>query len=278
VNRLRGRTRPYRLFVVLACVAVTSGCASFEGKGKPAAGSEIGHRVFTGYLPRSAAPNSLVLLPAPPAKGSAAFGLDEEVAKKSFASRDSARWKLAISDADLSFPHAAGIFSCVLGVPITEKDTPHLYTLLRRMLADARASTRSAKNHYKRTRPFVINKEPICTPERKKTLAKEGSYPSAHATIGWAWALILAEISPPQSNAILVRGRAYGRSRNICNVHWYSDVVEGRFMGAATVARLHADPAFRADLNAARAELVAVRAEGLQPLRDCKVEAAALAR
>ena len=27
----------------------------------------------------------------------------------------------------------------------------------------------------------------------------------------------------------------------ICNVHWQTDVIEGRFMGAATVARLHAD-------------------------------------
>jgi hypothetical protein len=54
-------------------------------------------------------------------------------------------------------------------------------------------------------------------------------------------------------------------------------VAEGRFMGAATVARLHADPAFRAEMEAAKAELAAVRAKGLKPTRDCQAEADALA-
>ena len=109
-------------------------------------------------------------------------------------------------------------------------------------------------------------------------MKKDGSYPSGHTAIGWAWALILTEIAPGQADAILARGRAFGKSRNICNVHWHSDVVEGRFMGAAAVARLHADPAFRAELESARAELAAVRAKGLKPMRDCEAEAEALAQ
>jgi len=48
-------------------------------------------------------------------------------------------------------------------------------------------------------------------------------------------------------------------------------------MGAATVARLHADPTFRADMEAARAEVAAVRAKGLPSERDCSTEAEALA-
>ena len=65
---------------------------------------------------------------------------------------------------------------------------------------------------------------------------------------------------------------AYGESRNVCNVHWYSDVVQGRVMAAGTVARLHAEPAFRADLEAAKAELAAVRSQNLSPSRDCAEE------
>ena len=45
----------------------------------------------------------------------------------------------------------------------------------------------------------------------------------------------------------------FGESRNVCNVHWHSDVVQGRTLGAATLARLHAEPAFRAELEAVRA-------------------------
>jgi len=70
-------------------------------------------------------------------------------------------------------------------------------------------------------------------------LEKDGSYPSGHSAVGWAWALILSEISPAQTDAILARGRVFGESRNVCNVHWHSDVVQGRSMGASTVARLH---------------------------------------
>ena len=48
-------------------------------------------------------------------------------------------------------------------------------------------------------------------------------------------------------------------------------------MGAAAVARLHADKLFRADLEAAKAEYNAIRAKGLKPSRDCDAEAKALA-
>ncbi len=47
--------------------------------------------------------------------------------------------------------------------------------------------------------------------------------------------------------------------------------------GGATVARLHAEPEFLADLAAAKAELAAVRAKHLPPQRDCQFEAEALA-
>jgi acid phosphatase (class A) len=63
----------------------------------------------------------------------------------------------------------------------------------------------------------------------------------------------------------------------VCNAHWESDVIEGRFVGAAAVARLHADAAFLADLEAGKAELASVRAKGLKPVRDCDAEASAMA-
>ena len=149
--------------------------------------------------------------------------------------------------------------------------------LLRRTLTDAGLSTYTAKNHYNRTRPFVVNKEPTCAPEEEKHLMNDGSYPSGHTAIGWAWALILVEISPDQIDAILSRGWSFGQSRVICNAHWQSDVMMGRIVGAAAVARLHSNPDFRAAMEASKKELEAVRAKGLQPTRDCKAEADALA-
>ena len=66
-------------------------------------------------------------------------------------------------------------------------------------------------------------------------------------------------------------------SRVVCNVHWQSDVTEGSFIAAGIVAQLHADAAFRADLEAAKLEFPRVRAKGLKPQRDCAAEAAAMA-
>ena len=75
--------------------------------------------------------------------------------------------------------------------------------LLRRTLADAGLSTYTAKNNYQRKRAFMVNEKPICTPEEAEGLRKDGSYPSGHTAIGWAWALILSEIAPERADAIL---------------------------------------------------------------------------
>jgi len=266
-----------KIILVFAFMAIMTGCAGFEGQSKLAAVPEIHPGILAGYLDTETLPNSLDLVPPPPAEGSAALALDEEVSRRNLALRGTPRWDLAAKDAELMFPEAAGTFSCALGIPITEKDTPHLYMLLRRTLADAGLSTYAAKKHYQRRRPFMVNQAPICTPEEQAQLRKDGSYPSGHTAIGWAWALILTEIAPERADAILARGRAFGESRVVCNVHWHSDVVEGRFMGAAAVARLHADPAFQAELEAAKTEFAAARAKGLEPSRDCGVETEALA-
>jgi acid phosphatase (class A) len=243
----------------------------------PAAVPEIAPGTLAGYLDKKSLPNSLALLPPPPAKGSTALTLDEEVSRKALRLRGTPRWRMATTDAELRFPQAASTFACALGAPISEKETPHLYMLLRRTLADAGLSTYAAKDHYQRTRPFLVNKQPTCTPADEKHAAKDFSYPSGHSALGWAWALVLAEIAPDRANAILARGLAFGESRVVCNVHWQSDVAAGRLMGTATVAQLHADPGFQKDLQAAKAEYAAERAEGLAVGRDCKVEAGALA-
>ena len=262
--------------LALAVAAASSAGAGFADTPVPM--QEVRPGSPAGYLAKEALPNSAALLPPPPALGSAGLALDQEVARAALAMRDSARWTLAAMDADLTFPNAAGTFSCALGAPVTEQDTPRLYQMLRRVLADASYATYAAKAKYQHARPFMLDDQPICTPNNEKPLRTEGSYPSAHTSIGWASALVLAEASPDQTDTILARGLAFGQSRLVCNVHWESDVIEGRTIGAATVARLHADPAFLADLAAAKDELAAVRAKQLPPQRNCAFEAEALAQ
>ncbi len=262
---------------ILVCVAVASGCAAPTKQPKPAIVPEIRPGFLAGYLDETDLPDSKALLPPPPAEGSAAKALDEEISRKALSLSGTPRWSLATQDAELSFPEAAIAFSCALNVSITEQETPSLYRLLRRTLADAGLATSSAKHQYNRKRPFMVNKEPTCSPEWDEHLRKDGSYPSGHTAIGWAWALVLSEIAPDRVDEIIARGRAYGQSRVVCNVHWQSDVNAGRFIAAATVARLHANPTFNKDLKAAKAEIATARTKGLHSTRDCEAETEALA-
>jgi acid phosphatase (class A) len=229
-----------------------------------------------GYLPAQELPDGVALLAPPPAAGSPGLARDERLAAATQALRGTPRWALAASDADLAWPRAAGTFSCALGAPVSEAETPHLVLLLRRTQQDASRATRAAKARWARPRPFAVNGQPICVPGDRTSLARDGSYPSGHATAGWTWARVLGELAPERAEALQARGRAFGESRVVCNVHWYSDLVAGRALAEELVARLQRSPAFRADLAAARAELLAVRARGLAPTRDCAREAAAL--
>jgi acid phosphatase (class A) len=233
--------------------------------------------MMAGYLDRKQLPDSRALLPPPPAPGSPAQAADDAAFRATVAQRNTPRWALARADNELRFPQAAGTFACALDATISPDTTPHLHTLLRRTLVDAGLSTYGAKDHYKRTRPFVAEKAPLCAPEEAERLAKDGSYPSGHSALGWAWALVLTQIAPERADALLQRGHAFGQSRVVCGAHWQSDVDQGRVMGAAAVARLQSDPVFRAQLDAARAEVVAQRAKGARPAAAaCAAEAAAL--
>ncbi|CAK0774027.1 Acid phosphatase [Gammaproteobacteria bacterium] len=229
-----------------------------------------------GYLSESNLPDGISLLPPPPSWDSIAFRVDEEEYRVTRKLRDTPRWTLAIQDANLTFPEVVGSFSCALNAPITEQLTPRIYKLMQSTRIDIKNSINKVKDHYKRARPFSVKKEMSCTPYDEARLIGNGSYPSGHTATSWTWALILTEIAPERANPILARGYAFGYSRVICGVHWWSDVNAGFFIASMVAARLHADPVFRGDLEIAKTELAEVRAKGLKPTRDCQQEAAAL--
>ena len=266
--------RPLR-FAALLLLAWLGGCAAPTPNATDAI-PEIRPGILAGYLAPEDRPDDVSLIPPPPATGSAALAMDEEVSRYTLGQQGTARWTLARLDAELMFPAAARTFACATGFAISAEQTPALYRILRRTVADAGLASYPAKKAYQRPRPFLVNGKPICTPDEAEHLRDSGAYPSGHAAIGWAWALILAELVPDRAEAILRRGRAFGLSRVVCNVHWSSDVMMGRVLGAGVVSRLHADPVFRADLESARKEIAALRAIG-PAAPDCGLENEALA-
>lgn len=259
------------LAIVLAASALSAQSAPSPEDAIKAARTSLG----SGYLKPETMPDSLILVALPPQAGSAALARDEEAAKAALALRGSPRWAQATADAELLTPKATGAMSCAAGFAIGEKETPAIQKILRRATADLGLSGYVAKRKYARARPFMVNGEPSCTPDWEPMLRKDGSYPSGHSAVGYGWGLILAEIVPTRSAQLVARGRAYGDSRRVCNVHWLSDVEEGRVTGTAVIARLHAEPAFLKDMKAAKAEAIKVAKSPKAP--DCATETAALA-
>ncbi len=277
--------RPFYPLATLALTALLTACAGTPTSiptatpappTDPAQIGELRPGLLNGYLDRALLPDSLALLPPPPVKDAAMRAADEASYRATRSLLSTPRGALAKADARLDFPAAASTFSCAAQLDITPEATPHLYTLLRRTLVDAGGATYRAKDHYQRLRPFAEYKDSSCTPDEEARLVRDGSYPSGHAALGWAWALVLAELMPERADAVLQRGYAYGQSRMICGVHWQSDVDAGRVVGAAAVARLHAHPVFLAQLGAAATEVRAARAAGRGSRHDCAAEASAL--
>ena len=223
-----------------------------------------------GYLSGEELPDGVALLPPPPESGSTAHALDNELNRLALELRDTPRWDLAAQDA---IPDPGRSFSCAAGMTLSRQQTPMLFELLMRSGVDAGTVVSPVKKHYQRQRPFMINEQPICSGGNQRSVAKDGSYPSGHTAAGWVWALILTSLLPERSDQILARGHAYGESRAVCNVHWHSDVIQGRVMASALFARLQANESFVADLAAARTELDAVSREA--PAK-CEAEAAVL--
>lgn len=269
-----------KLHVMLASGAIAIGLAAAAVAQPSAPSHEATHAaaarmLANGYLGQDRLPDSLALNPPPPARGTVAAIRDEEAAGSTMALRGSARWEQARIDADLFTPTATASFSCAAGLAISSQTTPRLDSLLRRAAADLARAVYPTKQKYQRARPFTVNGNPTCTPEMDEMLRKDGSYPSGHSAIGYGWGLLLAEIVPDRATQLVSRGRGFGDSRRVCNVHWLSDVEEGRVVATAVVARLHADPAFEKDLKKVKQEVAKARRKGTAP--DCTRENAAFA-
>jgi acid phosphatase (class A) len=229
-----------------------------------------------GYLDQAHLPDAARFTPPPPGLGADAAQGDLYAFHHTRALEGSDRWKLAQHDDAYDVAIVMGDFDCALGARLTPAKAPRLAALLEKLQRDSAGVVGPVKRVYKRDRPIVGNDAPFCMD--RKDFKGSFSYPSGHATMSSAFALVLIELAPDRANEIMARGRAYAESRVVCGAHWPTDIEAGRIAGAATVAALHADPAFRADLEAARAEMTRLRAHPEAPdAAMCKIENAAAA-
>lgn len=234
---------------------------SVSAQGTPRKDHSVKPDVY--FLNEGDVANSLYLLPPPPEGGSILFLYDKERYDWGKLQRNTPRGDQAAADANVEANGVPEAFSEAFGIEINEDNTPEILKLVIGMREDAGdLATRDAKNHYMRTRPFAFFGEETCNPKQQAELSTNGSYPSGHTAIGWATALVLAELNPDRQNEILKRGYDMGESRVICGYHFQSDVDAARLVASGVVARLHADPGFQSQLKRAKDEMARLQKQG----------------
>jgi acid phosphatase (class A) len=223
------------LFALATALAVVPAHADEAPKVKPARWLD----------PQVFAPERV--LATPPAVGS-----PEEKAEmatvRAFATLVSpARRAAAAADSDDETPHA---FAAATGRDLAA--LPATKHLLEEVEDDVEAVTDRAKRYFHRPRPYSVDPTLAHCGSGK---GSERSYPSGHAGFAWSMAWVLADLIPDRAPAIFARAEDFGYSREICGVHYPSDVEAGHVLGVLTARALLADPRLAADIAAARAEL-----------------------
>jgi acid phosphatase (class A) len=201
------------------------------------------------YLP-AGQPDAVAILPPPPLTGSPEQAADMAtvVAVHGACTTNEAIAAFAEKKFDVfNFIPAVGPF-------FTAANLPKTTAFFARVQADAAAVTDTAKDIWKRPRPFVV--DPSLASGR---LEKSFSYPSGHSTESMVLALVLADLLPDKQDAILATARAIGWHRIQIARHYPTDIYAGRVFAKAIFNEMKASADYQKDFAEARAEILAVQ-------------------
>lgn len=129
---------------------------------------------------------------------------------------------------------------------LTHREGEKAKELVTKVLNLTQRISKKFKKYYDRPRPYTEDSriEP-CIPEP----GVDQSYPSSHASMGWAGACVLAEIFPEKARMLQHYGQEVGDTREMVGVHFPSDVAAGQELGAEICRRLLADRDFQEALE-----------------------------
>lgn len=146
------------------------------------------------------------------------------------------------------------IFVGVLGPAFDMEKLPVTKELLAAVGKGEEDITKAPKAFFHRDRPWIVDPAiKTCTPHKRGPAAT--SYPSGHATVGFAMAEVMAALVPDKAQDLLARATLFAENRLVCGYHFRSDIVAGQELGTVLALQLMAQPAFKVKMAAARREL-----------------------
>jgi acid phosphatase (class A) len=191
-------------------------------------------------------------LPPSPAQDSVQTQ-DEMAELKAIAARSSAE-EVAAATRDAK-DETPDIFNGAIGFDIAAM--PQTRRLLALVADEEDGDSKVAKTYFHRLRPYAADPSLKSCEPLKPGKAVNNSYPSGHATLAFSMGVVLAQLMPAKSQAIMARAKEYAERRLVCGVHYRSDIVAGQQFGTILALRLMETPSFRAGMAAAAAELKA---------------------
>jgi acid phosphatase (class A) len=239
---MRGSLAPLSLAVLL----VAGGAGLADAQPAPAKAPAVSKFLSPGDF------DPALLLPPPPRDdGPAAVEGRAELHRIAAAARTPERLAQAKHDDEVEDVRS---IADVLGPAFDLARFPATAKLFADLRNEDSVAAKQAKAFFKRERPWLNDRDLDVCDDRTDV---KNSYPSGHATMGYAAAAVLANLMPGNAQVILARATDYAESRLICGVHYRGDVEAGQVLGNVLVARLMTRPAFVAEVETARAELTA---------------------
>ena len=191
-----------------------------------------------------------LLLPPPPADGSDTQKAELAELDQVQATMSAADFARATTDND---NETASMYQIVLGPSFDLAKLPATAHLFDDVIHEEKAAAKAAKIYFHRARPYVFDTG-LKTCE-KPDADPHNSYPSGHATMAFSTGVVLAALMPAKAQIILARAADYAHERLVCGVHFRSDIVAGQVLGTTVAVQLLANKDFRAEFDAAAAEL-----------------------
>jgi acid phosphatase (class A) len=188
-----------------------------------------------------------MILPPPPANDSAETKAELGEVLTLQVTRTPEMEASAIADAEENVWR----FANVMGPNFTKEKLPTFAAFFDRVVETEGAVVDPAKDVWKRPRPHQLSD--LVKPVVK--LSSSGSWPSGHATVGTMMGIILADMVPEKRAEIMARAAEYAHNRVVGGIHYPSDVEMGKISGSVIAAVLLNRDDFKAEYEAARAEL-----------------------
>lgn len=199
------------------------------------------------------------LLPPPPKDGSVAQMIDLEAWRRVVEDRTPERYAQARWDNDHEDISA---FYAVLGPRFDLSKLPATKKLIAEVDNDQHIAASAAKVYFHQR--FPVASAPMigdyhvysCDSDVQKPADRAyRSYPSGHATMGYTFAIVLADLVPNKAQQILARARDFAFSRIVCGDHYRMDTEASHALGTALGEMFLNSPKLQPLIAESKAEL-----------------------